>query len=283
MINNAVGATPASADSGNNNVSQSRTNTFRINGAKASTTDIQLDGAANITAYANQAAAVPQVDAVQELRDFTRNQYGFTLGGPVRIPGYDGRNRSFLFVGYEALRETRAGSYTGTVPTALERAGDFSQTRDAQGNLIVIYDPRTTRLHPTLPAGKTRYIRDPFLGNRMPTSMLSPVGLGTLSFFPSPNQPGDGLSRANNYYSNAPSGLSTDRVDTRVDHSISDAHRVELPGAAALDLRAEVFNALNHVQFAGPGTSITSADFGRVFLRQVNSPRQIQVGARVSF
>jgi hypothetical protein len=53
MINNAVGVTPATADSGNNNVSQSRTNTFRINGAKASTTDIQLDGAANITAYAN--------------------------------------------------------------------------------------------------------------------------------------------------------------------------------------------------------------------------------------
>src|SRR5258706_178577 len=65
MINNAVGVTPGSADSGNNNVSQSRTNTFRINGAKASTTDIQLDGAANITAYANQAASVPQVDAVE--------------------------------------------------------------------------------------------------------------------------------------------------------------------------------------------------------------------------
>ena len=50
MINNAVGVTPATADSGNNNVSQSRTNTFRINGAKGSTTDIQLDGATNITA-----------------------------------------------------------------------------------------------------------------------------------------------------------------------------------------------------------------------------------------
>src|SRR5262245_23377389 len=83
MINNAVGVTPASADSGNNNVSQSRTNTFRITGAKASTTDIQLDGAANITAYANQAASVPQVDAGEEFRVLTAGyapEHGRTSG-----------------------------------------------------------------------------------------------------------------------------------------------------------------------------------------------------------
>jgi hypothetical protein len=59
--------------------------------------------------------------------------------------------------------------------------------------------------------------------------------------------------------------------------------RVELPGSAALDLRTEIFNAFNHVQFAGPGTNIAAADFGRICLRQVNTPRQIQFGARVSF
>jgi Carboxypeptidase regulatory-like domain len=286
MINNAVGVTPAMPDSGNNTLSQSRTNTFRINGAKASTTDIQLDGAANITAYANQAASVPQVDAVQEFRvvtagyapeygrtsgglalfalrsgtnrlqgtlhefarnerfdsngfnanragqqkqDFRRHQYGFTLGGPLRIPGmYEGRDRTFLFIAYEGLRETRAGSYTGTVPTALERAGDFSQTRDAQGNLITIYDPRTTRLDPARPAGTTRYIRDPFPGNRIPAEMLNPIALNILRYFPSPNQPGDGLSNTNNYYSNAPSGLDTDRVDVRADHNLTNANRLAL-------------------------------------------------------
>src|SRR5262245_33337646 len=217
MINNAVGVTPAVSDSGNNNVSQSRTNTFRINGAKASTTDIQLDGAANITAYANQAASVPQVDAVEEFRvvtagyapeygrtsgglalfglrsgtnafhgtlhefarddrfdangfnanragqkkqDFSRNQYGFTLGGPVDVPWYHGRDRTFLFLAFEGLRETKAGQFTGTVPTDLERNGDFSQSFDSAGNLIVIYDPRTTRLDPNRPTGTTRYVRD---------------------------------------------------------------------------------------------------------------------------
>ena len=284
LINNAVGVTPAYPDSGNNNLSQSRTNTFRINGAKASTTDIQLDGAANITAYANQAASVPQVDAVEEFRvitagyapeygrtsgglalfglrsgtnalhgtvhefarderfdangfnankarqakqDFTRNQYGFTVGGPMRLPRmYDGRDRTFVFLAYEGLRETRAGSYTGTVPTELERRGDFSQTRDAQGNLITIYDPRTTRLDPNRPAGTTRYLRDPFQGNRIPDELLNPIARRILSFYPLPNQAGDGLSNANNYYSNAPSGLRTGRVDLRIDHSMSRANRL---------------------------------------------------------
>ena len=59
--------------------------------------------------------------------------------------------------------------------------------------------------------------------------------------------------------------------------------RVDLPGVAALDIRAEIFNAFNYVQLAGPGTNIAAADFGRIFLRQVNTPRQIQFGARVSF
>jgi hypothetical protein len=50
-----------------------------------------------------------------------------------------------------------------------------------------------------------------------------------------------------------------------------------------LSLRLEAFNALNYVQFAGPVTSITNAGFGRIFLTQVNTPRQVQLGARFTF
>jgi hypothetical protein len=283
MINNAVGVTPASASSGSNVASQSQTNTFRINGAKASTTDILLDGAANTTAYANQAAAIPQVDAIEEFRVLTsayapeygrtsggmalfglrsgtnrfrgtmheflrnealdangfnanraqqprpnlsRNQYGFTLGGPIAVPRlYDGHDHTFLFVAYEGLRENRAGSFTGTVPTALERDGDFSQTRDEKGALIVVYDPRTTRLDPDRPAGTTRYIRDPFPGNRIPLEMQDPVGRKILSYYPLPNQEGQGRSQTNNYFSNEPNKLNTDRVDVRLDHTFSARHQ----------------------------------------------------------
>src|SRR5262249_38868233 len=70
--------------------------------------------------------------AGQVLPHLERNQFGGAVSGPVDIPGlYKGRNRTFFFGTYEGLRQTGAGSFTGTVPTALERQGDFSQTRDA--------------------------------------------------------------------------------------------------------------------------------------------------------
>ena len=54
-------------------------------------------------------------------------------------------------------------------------------------------------------------------------------------------------------------------------------------GAVAADLRVEVFNATNTVLYAGPETSITSGDFARIRITQVNTPRQIQFGLRVTF
>jgi hypothetical protein len=282
MINSAVGVTPALPTTGNNSASQSATNTFQINGTKATTSDQQIDGAANLVSYLNQVAAIPQVDAVDEFRvvtsayapengrtsgavvsfsiksgtsrfhgsaveffrddrfdsnsfdanragqpkaDLERNQFGFTVGGPISIPKIT-KNRTFFFAGYEGLRQQQAGSFTATVPTALERAGDFSQTRDVNGNLIVIYDPRTTRLDPAAPAGTVRYIRDAFPGNRIPAEMLSPVARNILQYYPLPNQVGQGQSSTNNFFSPAANVLDIDRLDGRIDHTISDNHRV---------------------------------------------------------
>jgi hypothetical protein len=266
--------------SGQNVTSQSRTNTWRINGAKGSTTDIAIDGATDTTAYYNQASGIPGVDAVQEYRVYTsayapefgrtsggtvayalhsgsnnvhgslfeylrnsdldangfnankagqpiapfrRNQFGGTFGGPVQLPRlYHGRDRTFFFVSYEGLRDSNAGSFTGTMPTALERTGNFSQTKDANGNLIVIYDPSTTRLDPSAPAGTTRYIRTAFPGNIVPGSSINPIATRLLSYYPTPNQAGVGQSSTNNYFSNAPGTNNNDRVDARLDQRISD-------------------------------------------------------------
>lgn len=80
---------------------------------------------------------------------FQRNQFGYALGGPVVLPHlYNGTKRTFFFSTFEGLRQSQAGSFLGTVPTMLERKGDFSQTRDANGNPIVIYDPRSTMPRP---------------------------------------------------------------------------------------------------------------------------------------
>ncbi|MBI1790751.1 MAG: carboxypeptidase regulatory-like domain-containing protein, partial [Acidobacteria bacterium] len=107
--------------------------------------------------------------AGQSKPSFKRNQYGFTLGGPVWVPKiYNGRNRTFFFVGYEGFRERSLNAYTGTVPTDLEKRGDFSRSLDTNGTLLRIFDPRTTRLDPDRPAGTTRYLRDVFPGNTIP-------------------------------------------------------------------------------------------------------------------
>src|SRR5437762_10659519 len=62
---------------------------------------------------------------------YQQNQFGATFGGPIFIPHlYDGRNRSFFFVDYEGLRVRQGESLVATVPTAAQRAGDFSSQLD---------------------------------------------------------------------------------------------------------------------------------------------------------
>ena len=77
---------------------------------------------------------------------FNRHQFGGAAGGPVVIPGlYNGTSRTFFFADYAGLSETRGLTFVNSVPSAEARVGDFSNFRDASGNLIVIYDPSTTR------------------------------------------------------------------------------------------------------------------------------------------
>lgn len=162
-----------------------------------------------------------------EKPSFKRNQFGLTSGGPLVIPKiYDGHNRTFWFFAYEGLRQRSLRAFTGTVPTDLERIGDFSQSRDTNGQPFVIYDPRTTRLDPDRPAGTTRYIRDPFPGNRIPRELLNPIATSALGYYPAPNQRGLGSSDINNYFVAAADALDGDRVDARVDHQLSTNHTV---------------------------------------------------------
>jgi hypothetical protein len=62
------------------------------------------------------------------LASFKRNQFGAAFGGPVSIPKlYNGKNKTFLFVSWEDLKQLGAIPFTTSVPTAAERTGDFSQ------------------------------------------------------------------------------------------------------------------------------------------------------------
>jgi hypothetical protein len=168
---------------------------------------------------------------------FERNQYGYALGGPVAFPPRyrESGHRTFFYSTYEGLRQSQAGNFTYTVPTNLERQGDFSQTLDTNGNLIVIYDPRTTTLQPAgstactaspVPASSTVYCRSPFSGNKIPSQYLDTAGGNILAKYPLPNQTGQGLSSVNNFFSNAPTSSIQDTVNLRIDHRFSERQSI---------------------------------------------------------
>jgi hypothetical protein len=76
---------------------------------------------------------------------FRFNQFGGAAGGPLVLPHlYNGKDRTFFFVSYEGVRWVQGLISSGSMPTVLERQGDFSSTRNQAGQLITIYDPLTS-------------------------------------------------------------------------------------------------------------------------------------------
>lgn len=105
--------------------------------------------------------------------------WGASLGGPVVIPHlYDGRSRTFFWIGSEGYIQTSPYTETFVVPTDLQRSGDFSQTFNSDGSLHVIYNPNDTYTD----ASGTH--RRPFANNTI--SSLNTVGENIASYFPSP-------------------------------------------------------------------------------------------------
>src|SRR5262245_9553462 len=116
------------------------------------------------------------------------NQYGGTLGGPIFLPRfgqggpalYKGKDKTFFFAGFERWNFRTANINRNTVPTLQEREGDFSNTRDGQGNPITIYNPATTIANPN----GNGFVRTPFLGNIIPRESMDPLSLRLLEYLP---------------------------------------------------------------------------------------------------
>ena len=149
------------------------------------------------------------------LSDYQRSQFGGVAGGPIV------RGRTFFMGSFEGLREQRQSQTTTTVPTLLQRQGDFSQTFAQNGQLIRIFDPFSTRANP---AGG--FIRDQFDGNRIPSGMVDPVARNVLNYFPLPNQAGNSVTGAQNYFATGTAELNVDNIDGRVDHQLSDKQKM---------------------------------------------------------
>ena len=147
------------------------------------------------------------------------NIFGFSASGPIR------HNRTFFFVNTEWQKERVGATQTYTVPTAAQRAGDFSQTFTAGGALIPIYDPATTAPDPTHPGQVTRTV---FPGNRIPTSQIDPVGAAFAALYPMPNKAAANLAGANNFTSSNVTALNLTTITSKVDHQFSETDRASV-------------------------------------------------------
>lgn len=116
------------------------------------------------------------VPAEQKKYPFVRNQYGFTLGGPVQIPKiFNGKNRLFFLANYEATRDRKGISKVSDVPSVALRGGDFSSITQ------LIYDPRTRARQ------GTTLVATPFAQNRIPADRFNAKSLKLLDLYPTPN------------------------------------------------------------------------------------------------
>ncbi len=160
-------------------------------------------------AWVNNRTGRPRVE-------FKRHQFGANFSGPLWKA-----KRLFFLTSYEHLKEGSPATTLTTVPTDLQRAGNFSDTRDANNVVSLVYDPFSTRANPA-GAGS---IRDAFPGNIVPRSRFDAVGAKTIEFYPRANaNPTNVITQANNFFGAGTSITDNKRMDVRIDWARSEKH-----------------------------------------------------------
>jgi len=142
-----------------------------------------------------------------------QNEYGGTFGGPVRLPKYNGRDKTFFFFAYSGF-QLRGGVPVGvftTLPSNLQRGGNFSDYP------FPIYDPATTAAD-----GQGAFQRAPFPGNLIPSARFSGVAQRTLPLIPQADLP----NFFNNYRSRQNQPSTDNNWSTKIDHQISSKQRL---------------------------------------------------------
>jgi hypothetical protein len=173
------------------------------------------------------------------------NQYGVTAGGPVMVPKLlNGRNKLFWFFAWEGLKDSQPNTTFVSVPTDAERQGNFS-------GLAQLYDPYSASL------SGTTVTRQPYSGNQIPLTSLSPVGLAYLNFMPKPNLPGQ-AGGFDNYGSTAPTPDNYNNELGRLDYNITGRDRM------FFDVRRTDYSQTKNNYFNNPSTGsiLTRANWG---------------------
>jgi hypothetical protein len=170
----------------------------------------------------------------------SRHQLGGSLGGPVRLPRYDGRNRTFFFFNYEALRQNGSETRVATVAPDDFWKGDFSSLLPR----VQLRDPLISG-RPNIPNNRL----DQYLNG----ARISPAAVKMRPFFPSPNLPG----LANNSVRSVTSTSNNDQFTIRGDHL--------LPRNQSLSARLTYYNAGGYSPglFALPNMGKSQPVYGR--------------------
>jgi hypothetical protein len=169
------------------------------------------------------------------------NDFGATIGGPVVLPHYNGRDRTFFFFSYEGLRNPTITNEEALNPSPAQLAGNLADNSYGTG-----FFPTSSAYCQNLPTSPhcvnviNPATGQAFPGNVIPTSMLNAVTQKWIPFWPAPNVanapiPVAGGFPTYNYFTAARGYVNSNQYNARVDHSISP--RDQLWGAVTHDNR----------------------------------------------
>jgi Carboxypeptidase regulatory-like domain len=183
-------------------------------------------------------ATDPAAQAALQRPPDTKNDYGITLGGPVRIPHlYDGHGKTFFYFSWEQLLYHTGAAPTSLIPTPAELGSDgqyfdFSSTLGAQipgasdpCNSVLyfgeIFDPNTETTNNGVSC------RTPFMDssgnlNKIPIGRESKVATAVLNYLPAPNLGGTG----NNFVYSTSDAISQSVYSFRIDQNIGNNHKI---------------------------------------------------------
>lgn len=153
---------------------------------------------------------------------WVQNQFGAEVGGPLSVPHYTGRNRTFWFTSWEGFRLRTGEPFTATVPTAAERAGDFSAID------TTLADPCAGAVNSLGACPGSTATPTTFPGNFIPPNRISPTSKALLDLWPAANSAGvvTPSGTINNFNTVARTGGDQNQVVARVDQDLTRLQRL---------------------------------------------------------
>ena len=171
---------------------------------------------------------------------YQQNQFGATIGGPLRIPKlYNGKDKTFLFFGFEGFRKNVPGASYYELPTAQELQGDFT---DTNLNPYPIYDPSTTTLN-----ASGQYVKTQFPGNLIPQNRLNAGNVYYTEHIGLPLGAPTNIIPGDNYFTITALHQTQDTYNGRIDENLGSRD--------SLFFR---YNTVNYFQYGGPAWNYTT-------------------------